>query len=125
MNNNHNYIFRDYVTSTAFNLSLTKNMIAFLVWVAAENNPDNNEKSARTQSNSKPREIFIATTGRYDPVGAGRALERRGLIWSPYPKWPGIFCLTDAGRHVFELLKIAGLIEKLNLNEMFELENAK
>jgi hypothetical protein len=115
----HNALFREHVTSTAFNLNLTKNMIAFLAWVASEDNPSNDELAARRKPmRSKDRDIFVTVVGRYDPVTTGSALLRRGLIWAPYPDWPGIYCLTDAGVHVFELLKLAGLVERLGLDKM-------
>lgn len=40
--------FREHVTSTAFNLSLSKNMIAMLAMVANENNPSDNLEEAKS-----------------------------------------------------------------------------
>jgi hypothetical protein len=116
-----NNLFREHVTSTAFNLSLSKNMIAMLAWVASENNPADDLKAAQDRPHDEymaNRKRFVAVCGRYDTVTCGNALLRRGLIWSPYEKWPGIYCLTDAGKHVFELLRIAGLVEALGFEDL-------
>ncbi len=121
MSRKPNDLFKEHVTSTAFNLRLSKPMIAFLALVASEDNPDNDPAAARygrTDEYTRKRKIYVATTGRYDTVTPGNALLRRGLIWSPYEQWPGIYCLTDAGKHVFELLKMSGLVEALNLSEL-------
>lgn len=109
-----NKVFSEYVTSTAFNLSLSKNMVAFLALVACEDNPCDDEKKARLGRNEAARKQYASRAGRYDPIGAGRALLARGLIWSPYENWPGVYCLTDAGRLVVQLLVVAGMIEVAN-----------
>lgn len=115
-----NAAFRDHVTSAAFSLSLSKNMIAYLALIAAEDNPPDDEKAARGRSIEgwpSLRDRYVSRAGRYDPVGAGRALLSRGLIFAPYKDWPGIYCLTDAGRLVLDLLVLAGLVEKVEAPE--------
>jgi hypothetical protein len=91
-----NHQFAAYVTSTAFNLSLSRSMIVCLVDIA------NNDEYA----------MGLRIAGLYETtVGTRRKLADRGLIFAPDPKWPGRFELTEAGSLVVELLKVAGLIE--------------
>lgn len=96
--NEFNPTFAAHVTSTAFNLTLSKSMIIRLVMVANSDIVSNLYRAAGINDNA---------------VEAGQALKRRGLVWSPNAEFPGIYSLTEAGKLVFELLKIAGLVEPL------------
>lgn len=92
--------FSNYVTSMAFNLSLSKAMIVAMAQIA----------------NEAPKhcgDSFWAVGAPDTAVPAMRALELRGLVYAPDPKWPGAKQFTEAGQHVFELLKISGLITQL------------
>lgn len=92
--------FSNYVTSMAFNLSLSKAMIVAMAQIA-------NEAPKHCAAS------YWAVGAPDTAIPAMRALQQRGLVYSPDPKWPGAMEFTDAGKHVFELLKIAGLITHL------------
>ena len=59
------------------------------------------------------RDVYVAFGGFDTAVTSGRALLERGLVRAPDKQFPGNYELTDAGEHVVELLKIAGIIEKV------------
>lgn len=99
-----NHKFAAYVTSATFQLSLSRNMIIALTAIA--------------------NDTWASGVDHYRTIGlvdgshvAGASLSRRGLVHSPDPKWPGRYELTDAGRHTFELLKLAGLVEQAQKEE--------
>lgn len=62
---------------------------------------------------SKTYSVMRALGMRDTWVGSARCLVDRGLIVAPDKNWPGIFDLTEAGKHVFALLQIAGLAEPI------------
>lgn len=93
--------FGDYVTSMAFNLSLSKAMILVLGQIAT-----NTHCTGR-------RDIYVAFGGHDTYVTSGRCLKDRGLIYSPDKEHPGLYELTEAGALVVELLRVAGLIQKI------------
>lgn len=62
---------------------------------------------------SKTYSVMRALGMRDTWVGSARCLVDRGLIVAPDPQWPGVFNLTDAGKHVLALLQIAGLAEPI------------
>jgi len=105
-----NHEFRDFVTSSVFHLHLSNNMISFLAYVFERYKACNGSIKYEDQEDFVR---FIGAGGRSDHATPARALFRRGLIYSPIPDWPGIYHPTEAGKHVFELLKIAGLIESV------------
>lgn len=58
------------------------------------------------------REAILDLGFNHDPMTSIRALKRRGLIYPPKPrKAPGIYQLTEAGEHVYQLCVIAGLLD--------------
>lgn len=97
--------FRDFVTQTAFDLKLSKRMIVTLVIVM---NDDYWEED-RVYS----RDIYACYGAPEWYVPGIKALNRRGLVYAPDKKQPGIVKLTKAGELVVELLKEAGLIQKV------------
>jgi hypothetical protein len=91
--------FAEACTNIALNLQLSKAQVVMMVQVA-------------TRSTYLPdlyRILGMHSVG----VGAGRNLESRGLIYAPDPEWPGLYKLTEAGEHVFALLQIAGLVQRI------------
>jgi hypothetical protein len=110
-----NTLFRDAVTSTAFNLSLSRNMIAMLCETAAWEpfwEAGGTPKKARYHFDGAEAHAItrlVAMGGRNDFTTGIRGIVSRGLAYAPDKRWPGILRLTDAGKHVVELLKIAGL----------------
>lgn len=94
--------FAAHVTSLAFNLSLSRNMIITLAQIAGH-------------AEKYERDVFVAFGGFDTAVTSGRALEERGLVYGFNPERPGMYRLTKAGEHVLELLKIAGLIEQVKI----------
>lgn len=97
-----NPLFANHVTSIAFNLSLSKNMVVALVDVEARGEPYRGE-----------RDTFRALGMPSNFVGGLRGLLERGLVVAPDPEWPGACVLTEAGRHVFALLQCAGIIQRI------------
>ena len=91
-----NKVFREYVTSTAFNLSLSANMIMWLVHV----------KMAQQYWLGPNRKFIVGLVG----------LKDRGLVThNPdakhnEPAW----AITEAGEKVLELLIMAGLVPEDN-----------
>lgn len=91
-----NHKFASHVTSIAFNLTLSKSMVLKLVEVKAN------------------RSNLFRVIGLNDTaVAAARALIERGLIVAPDPVWPGRYEMTAAGEHVFALLEMAGLVQRI------------
>lgn len=102
-----NQVFSDYVTSTAFHLHLSRNMVGFLAHVYKQHELCGGSIKYEDQPDF---EHYRNARGFHDHATPGSALLRRGLIYSPIPEWPGIFHPTEAGKKVFELLEIAGLV---------------
>lgn len=121
-----NHAFRESVTSVSFNLSLSRRMVLSLAAIADEQRLRDPDKSPRTPSEPewKRHVMLVSSIGRNDTVGPAKSLERRGLIYAPDKKWPGIFCLTEAGEHVLELLKIAGVIVEVSDDELGKINRA-
>lgn len=98
--------FASYVTRTAFQLSLSQDMIIGLRMVHAYHHRKN---------------TMIFDFGRSVP--AMKAIIRRGLAnHHPRPDGPvqldhRYYTLTEAGRHVYELCLLAGLISNDAANE--------
>lgn len=91
--------FAGYVTSIAFQMSLSKSMVINLLDIA-------NDKM-------RSREGIYIYGLRDNAVPSRACLEERGLIYAPDPEWPGRYMLSEAGKHVVELLKIAGIAIKV------------
>ena len=89
--------FANHVTSMAFNLSLLKAMILKMSMIG--NEIDHLSKSS-----------WYAVGSPDIAVPACNALLSRGLVYAPDPRLPGVVEFTEAGKHVFELLKLAGLV---------------
>lgn len=100
MKKQRNSRFANYVTNMAFNLSLSKGMIVCMAQIAG----------AAKRFNSTP---YWAVGAPDDAVPSIRRLTERGLVFAADPEKPGLVEFTEAGKHVFELLKIAGLIVQL------------
>lgn len=83
--------FQNYVTETAFNLSLTKAMVAEIGLIGNEG-------------------------VRVNGGNTVTALHRRGLIVTDRQEWSVVadWKLSSAGKAVFELLIVAGLIQREN-----------
>jgi len=64
-------------------------------------------------ANKYDRDIYIAFGGADTSVGSGRALEERGLVYAPDKKLPGLYKLTEAGELVLGLLKLSGLVQRV------------
>ena len=99
----YNEKFANSVTTTAFDLRLSKNMAITLAAIATN--------SARL----KTKEFYAAfnMVDRY--VCNSKALKEKGLVYAPDPKYKGIVELTEAGEHVVALLEIAGIIKKVKV----------
>lgn len=83
-----NKIFSEYVTNTAFSITLSKNMVRLLVAIGTGKDID---------------------TGRW--VCDAQALQRRGLVKHVHPNVGTLHCheLTKEGKLVLELVRLAGL----------------
>lgn len=88
-----NHRFAEAVTQASFSLTLSKPMIAYLACIGYGYAPN-----------------FRVFGMSGTEVAANRQLLNRGLVYAPNPDWPGATLLTEAGKHVFELLKISGII---------------
>lgn len=97
-----NHKFATHVTSIAFNLSLSKNMVVVMSDIASN--------AKRGLTNDTFRALGIPSNF----VGGIRGLLERGLVYAPDPKWPGICEFTEAGKAVFSLLQMAGIIQRIN-----------
>ncbi len=102
-----NLKFAQHVTSIAFNLQLSRPQIIKLVDVA-------------TRPKSENGGIFTGRRDLYRILGvpdasvqAGRILEEKGLVFAPNPKYPGLYDLTEPGKLVFQLLQMAGLVQRI------------
>lgn len=93
-----NEAFRDAVTSVSFSLTLRKPDVVMMVEIA---------------EGGRGWHLFRAMDLRSVEVGAMRQLVRDGLAFAPDPTSPGLLELTDAGKHAYELLKIAGIVESV------------
>ena len=93
--------FAAHVTGIAFSLQLSKAQIIKLVEVAGRG-PDGGYTN-----------YFRALRAHDTSVVSGRVLEEKGLVHAPDPQYPGLYELTDPGRLVFDLLKMAGLVERI------------
>lgn len=88
--------FAGAVTSMAFSLNLSRNMILKLVAV---------------KNGQHHVDLWRAAGFADATVPSGWALKKRGLVHSPDAKAPGLYELTEAGEHVYSLLEIAGLVQ--------------
>ena len=89
-----NHTFKDYVTSTSFNLSLSKNMVAYLAIIGAGH--------INTATNHYHFSNWLV---------ASSSLIRRGLIRriedKDTEKWPGRYETTRAGDLTLSLIHIS------------------
>ena len=88
-------LFAAHVTQVAFNLSLSRNMVFVLEAIS---------RGCLASANMRAQGMIdtaVPSMGR---------LKARGLVWAPDPEWPGRCELTEAGKHVLALLRIAGLV---------------
>ncbi len=91
-----NQQFRQAVTSTAFSLTLSRQMIIALVSI---------------HSGDRSRMDVFRYLGMVDSsCTSAAALLHRGLVYAPDLKWPGVFKLTRAGELLMELLEEADLV---------------
>ena len=129
-----NKVFREYATRVSFNLSLSRNQISHLAAIAAVENVhagwlerSNLKDQAIAEIGGNPR-LFIV--GNRSLVGMGliednplwvafeKAYEVAKAHGKPEPPEPlvNLYILTDAGRSVVSLLRIAGLIPQAAAN---------
>lgn len=95
-----NQKFANHVTGIAFSLQLSKAQIIKLIEVAGRNDaPFTN--------------LFRLNRAHDTSVVSGRVLEDKGLVFAPDPEFPGLYDLTEPGKLVFDLLKMAGLVEQV------------
>ena len=97
MSDTHNAKFADYATSIAFNVTLSKPQVVTLCDIA----------------NKAGHSYYIALGMRSTEVTSMGILKRRGLIYAPNEEWPGMCELTEAGKHVFALLEVAGIAARI------------
>lgn len=111
---------REHTTNTAFNLQLTQNMISFLASVMS-----------RQQEENKDFLPKCSYKGIFDLGGFGfstatiNGCEGRGLIYKKGNNFFDDYRLTSAGKHVFELLKLCGLIIETKYKEPMKIESIK
>lgn len=113
--------FANYVTSTAFNLTLRKTHIYALVYAA----------NSDTAYGAKQR--FSCTKPSYDTVVSGlKDLCERGLIvhrWTEGIKLAELkgpaYTLTEAGVLVLKLLVMAGLVEDMDASSAIKVYKGK
>ena len=84
-------LFREYATSAAFHIALTKPMIAALSVIG----------EGRYTYGSREIDLAMATS---------KSLIRRGLVLWGSDSDEGRPTLSEAGKHVSELCKLAGMI---------------
>ena len=122
--------FRDYTTRISFNLSLSRNQVGHLAAAVMEiENEHLGETKMDIQRNKREKEVIMAAGGRPNlfVVGYG-SLCRMGLLVHD-PRWKAVYGtkefwkyngpayqLTEAGKHVVELLRIAGLMPQVAAN---------
>ena len=97
MTDHINAKFADYATSIAFSVTLSKPQVVTLCDIA----------------NKAGHSYYMALGMRSTEVQSMAILKRRGLIHAPNEQWPGMCELTDAGKHVFSLLQIAGIAARI------------
>lgn len=95
-----NQAFANAVTSTAFNLSLSRNMIMRLVEI-------------KVRQPGHFTDVFRAAGVTDSSYESGQALLRRGLVEAKNPRYPGHYTLTEAGELVHQLLIMAGLTKPI------------
>jgi len=95
-----NPIFAGHVTSIAFNLALSKNMVVVLTDIAREC--------------GVKRDTFRVLGMRSNFCNGLQGLLDRGLVFAPDPKWPGRCEMTEAGQAVFSLLQMAGIVQRIS-----------
>lgn len=101
--------FAEYVTSTAFSLTLNKNQVTLLYFLARygyiEGEPRWNQYKESVLSQS-----------RRDFVGVVRALIRRGLVTHHWikdaPKGWQYYRVTKAGKLVFKMIQLSGIVQE-------------
>lgn len=91
--------FARSVTSIAFNLTLTKNMVVTLFDIAT--------------GESVRRDTFRLLGMPSNFVSGLNGLLDRGLVYAPDPEWPGRCLMTKEGEHVFALLQAAGIVQQI------------
>lgn len=101
-----NLKFSQHVTSIAFSLQLSRPQIIKLVDVAARCYEDAGHMGKR-------RDLYRLLGVPDASVTAGRILEDKGLVYAPDPKYPGFYRLTEPGKLVFQLLQMAGLVQRI------------
>lgn len=94
-----NPLFAQSVTSIAFNLILTKTMVVTLTDIASKG--------------GAARDSFRAMGMSSNFCVGLRGLLERGLVVAPDPEWPGRCEMTEAGQAVFSLLKMAGIVQRI------------
>lgn len=99
MSHEVNPTFANHVTSIAFSLSLSKNMVVVLTDIAAKQ--------------ELHRDTFRLLGMPSNYVGGLRGLLERGLVYAPDPQWPGKCEMTEAGKAVFDLLQMAGIVQRI------------
>ena len=104
-----NPIFASHVQSIAFNLSLSKNMVVVLTDIASHS--------------AVRRDTFRVLGVPSNFCNGLRGLLERGLVFAPDPNWPGRCEMTEAGKAVFSLLQMAGIVQKIE-NRVMESEKA-
>lgn len=101
-----NHAFANYSTRVSFNLTLTKTQV-FYLWSIAERRflSVHDEKGMPGAPEAPRHDLFVPSA---------RGLIERGLVYRKEVErfeehvWP--YELTEAGKHVYELLKIAGIV---------------
>lgn len=95
-----NHKFAAHVTGIAFSLQLSRAQIIKLIEVAG-------------RKDAPYVNLFRLHRAHDTSVVSGRVLEEKGLVFAPDPEFPGLYDLTEPGKLVFELLKMAGLVEQV------------
>lgn len=100
-----NHAFANYATRVSFNMTLTKAQV-FYLWQVKNRQLISVHQEIEGVSPEVPRhDIFVPTT---------RGLIERGLVERldnvEMGSWP--YKLTEAGEHVYALLKLAGLVQE-------------
>lgn len=100
-----NRAFANYATRVSFNMTLTKAQV-FYLWQVKNRQLMSVHEEIEGVSPEVPRhDIFVPTT---------RGLIERGLVErledTEMGSWP--YRLTEAGEHVYALLKLAGLVQE-------------
>lgn len=99
-----NHAFANYSTRVSFNLTLTKTQVFYLWSIAERRFLSVHDERRHAGAPEAPRHDLF--------VPSARGLIERGLVYrnekAGSHDWP--YELTDAGKHVYELLKIAGIV---------------